>query len=132
MSALWEVHKAVYTALNGVISSAVYAMGNVPDGLATTYAVVGEATAAADDSDQRLGFSIAVVVHTWDSDPDSRGFNQVEPLMGEIYAALNRVNLTFTGYTLTDSFFEFEQANIDSDGLTAHGVQRFRVLVTTD
>lgn len=132
MSALWEVQKAVYAALNGVLSVPVYSMGNAPDNIATTYTVIGEATSTADDSDQRLGFSVGVIVHTWDSDPNSRGFNQVEPVMGEIYDALNRVNLTFTGYTLTDCFFDYEQAIIDSDGLTAHGVQRFRVLLTTN
>lgn len=132
MSALWPVQKAVYETLNAALSVGVYSLGNVPEGLDATYTVVGESTAEADDTDDRLGFSVVTTVHTWDTDDNSRGFNNVKPLMGEIYTALHRVNLSVSGYTVTDCFFEFEQVNIDADGLTAHGAQRVRVLLTTN
>lgn len=132
MSALWAVQEAVFAALDTGLVAPVYSLGNVPDNLATQYAVVGEATAEADDSDGRLGFSVVITVHSWDSDPDSHGFGRVKPLMNDVYTVLNRAALVVSGYTLTDSFFEFEQAMMDPDGLTAHGAQRFRVLLTTN
>lgn len=132
MSALWNVQQAIFSALNGVISRAVYSVGNVPDNTEGVYAVIGEATSAAHDADAQTGFEVTAVVHSWDSDPNSRGTKNVDLLMGEVYDVLNRANLAVTGYTLLDCFFEFEQAMIDPDGLTAHGVQRFRVLLTAN
>lgn len=132
MSALWPVQEAVFAILDAALTVDVHSLGGVPDNLQAVHAVVGEASAEADDSDARLGFSVVTTVHTWDSDPNSHGFGQVKPLMKKVYDALNRVDLAVTGYTLVDCFFEFEQAMMDPDGLTAHGAQRFRVLLTTN
>lgn len=132
MSALWGVQEAVFSALDAALTESVYSLGDVPDNIQTVYAVVGEASAEQHDADGQLGFSVVTTVHIWDSNPENHGFSAVKPLMGEVYDALNRAALAISGYTLIDSFFEFEQAMMDPDGLTAHGAQRFRVLLTTN
>lgn len=131
MSALWELQKAIFAELDGVISQPVFSVGNVPDNTEGVYAVIGEESATAHDADAQTGFEIAVTLHSWDSDPNSRGLKNVKVLMSEIYTQLNRADLSVAGYTVLDCFFEFEQAMIDPDGLTGHGVQRFRVILTT-
>ena len=42
--------------------------------------------------------------------------------------ALDRQALSLTGHNLVLLRFEFSQAMLDPDGLTRHGVQRFRAL----
>lgn len=131
MSALWQVQTAVYGALTAALPTAkIYSIGNAPDSENGVYSVIGDSSAVADDTDQRLGFQVSTTVHTWEFNSSTRGFKNVEARMKEIYQTLNRAALAVSGYTLVDCFFEFEQAMIDSDGLTPHGVQRFKVLLT--
>ena len=131
MSASWELQKAIYTTLEAALVQPVYSLGNVPQAFEGVYVVVGDSTLLPHDSDQQLGFECTIKVDTWDNDPNSRGFNQLKPLMGEVYNALNRATFTVTGYTLVDIQSEFEQPFLDPDGVTTHGVQRFRAILTT-
>lgn len=131
MSALWETQKAVYGLITAALPTRpVFSLGGVPDNFEGSFIVIGDATGAGDDTDQTLGQQVTVTVHTWDFSSTARGMKNVKELMAEVYTVLNRAEFPVSGYTLTDCFFEFEQAMLDSDGLTPHGVQRFRILLT--
>jgi hypothetical protein len=47
--------------------------------------------------------------------------------MGDIYDSLHRASLTVTGYDVVGIDQELSETFIDADGLTRHGVQRFRI-----
>lgn len=131
MSSLWAVQTALLAEMKAAMPTAnVYSVGAVPDNQTGVYYAIGDGFATADDTDGRLGFQVIATVHSWDVTADARGYKNLKKAMSGAYSALHRANLAVTGYTLVDCLFEFEEARIDSDGLTAHGVQRFKILLT--
>lgn len=131
MSAGWNLQKAIYAQLSAALSASVYSLGDVPENLTGLYAVVGDSTLTPHDSDAQLGFDVTVKIDTWDTNDNSRGFGELKPLMGEVYDALNRATFAVDEYTLVDIRQEYEQPFLDPDGVTTHGVQRFRAILTT-
>ena len=132
MSADFEVQKTIYNVLTAGLTVDVYSMGNVTQDIEAVFVVIGSATLIPHDADGQTGFEVTIVIDTWDNVETSKGFGQIKPVMGEIYDLINRADLTVTGYKVLDSMFDFQQSFIDRDGITAHGVQRFRIILTTE
>jgi hypothetical protein len=130
MSASWELQKGIYAVLNAGLSDPVYSLGDVPQDVTGKYVVIGEDTLLPHDADQQTGFDGTIIVHSWDRDAENRGLKDVKEMAGSIYSLLNRGNITVTGYTVLDSVFEFERSMLENDGLTAHNVQRYRIILT--
>jgi len=124
MSAELEIQKAIYSALDSALSINVY--DNVPDNAAAPYVVIGDDTVAEFDTDGERGFEATVTIHTWST---YRGRSQVKEIMSAVYNALHRADLTVQGYNLLGCDFEFSETFLESDGVTRHGVQRFRILI---
>lgn len=124
MSAELEIQKAVFTRLNNVLSIPVY--DNVPDNAQAPYVVVGDDTLVEFDSDGASGFEATVTIHSWSV---YRGRTEVKNIMGLIYDALHRAELNVQGYNLLGCDCEFSETFLESDGVTRHGVQRFRILI---
>lgn len=100
---------------------------DVPQGFNDTqpYVTLYELPMDADDTDNTLGYSVAVNIHTW---VQERTTAQTGDIMQAIYNALHRYDsLQVTGYTVSGIDFEFSTILRDPDGVTKHGVQRFRV-----
>ena len=49
--------------------------------------------------------------------------------MSRIYALLHESDLTISGASLVNLRFEFSDVIKENDGLTTHGIQRFRARV---
>jgi len=49
--------------------------------------------------------------------------------MKEVYNSLNRAEFIIDGYILIDIMQENETVLRDPDGITLHGVQRFRIIL---
>jgi hypothetical protein len=128
MSAV-EVQKAIFAKLTAAPSITTYSQGAVPQNALGLYAVIGNDTLIEWDTDGRTGFDITVTIHSWDSRSGNRGLLGVKALMGSIYAKLHRQALTVTGSTVIGVDQEFAESFIDTDGITAHGVQRFRIIL---
>lgn len=124
MSAELEIQKAVFARLNNVLSIPVY--DNVPDNAQAPYVVIGDDTLVEFDSDGTSGFEATVTVHSWSV---YRGRAEVKNIMGLIYDALHRAELNVQGYNLLGCDCEFSETFLESDGVTRHGVQRFRILI---
>ena len=60
-----------------------------------------------------------------------RGRKNVREIMSAIHTALHRVTLTVTGFTHAGSMFATEVDLVEADGLTRHGIQRFRITLLT-
>jgi hypothetical protein len=125
MSTEWEVQKAVYNAIKAAMPATVPVLDNVPDNQAAPYVSIGDGTDIEWDTDDSYGRETTITVHTWSS---YRGMKEVKELMFLIKTALHNVSLVVTGEKLVLCFWEFSETMLDSDGLTRHGVQRFRLI----
>jgi Protein of unknown function (DUF3168) len=117
------VQKAIHQELSAVLPVPVY--DYVPPDAGNKYVTMGSHTvvdASAKDVD---GQELTIEVHQWDS--THRGRMGVLDMQGRIYNALHDANLTVDGFGLTYIWFEFSTSFLDEDGLTMHGVLRFRV-----
>ena len=127
----WALQQAVFTALSG--DSAVQALvGNparvydhVPQDTTFPYVAMGEVAAADWDTKSEDGMDQTFMVHTWSR---YRGMSEAKRIMGAVVDALDKVALSVTGHDLVQLRFEFSDTFLDEDGLTRHGVQRFRAL----
>ena len=126
MSAEALIDDAIFQALDEALSEPVYGAGNVPDNIKSLYVVIGNNTAIDWSTDGRTGFEVTITIHTWDAISTSRGFYNLKLLMGKVYITLNRVKLSTPGYNALELDYEFSESMLDPDGLTTHGVQRFR------
>lgn len=131
MSARNELQEAIYDKLDADLSVSVIAAGNVPDSTVDQYVVIGLGPDIPWDTDGLLGFEFTVTIHTWDTTAGNRSFVPLNNIMGEISDSLNRAELTVMGYNVIGVDYEFGEPFVDPDGLTRHGVQRFRVYLRT-
>lgn len=121
----------VFTALNGNLTGcAVFdSPPFLPEGAPATtfpYCVIGNDTLSPWDTDDERGAEITLTLHFWSR---AEGFAQVKALMDQAYGLLNRATLTQSGYLVTDCLFEFGESMSDPDGVTKHGVQRYRLTI---
>ncbi len=121
----------VFTALSGNLTGC--AVFDTPPFLpeaapATTfpYCVIGNDTNRAWDTDDSRGAEVTLTLHFWSR---AQGFKQCKALMDQAYGLLNRTAMTKTGYTIVDTLFEFSDVMDDPDGMTKHGVQRYRLTI---
>lgn len=121
MSAL-ALQGAIYTRLS-TGTRTVY--DEVPDTATLPYIVIGNDTIVADNTDSYVGFEATVTIHTWS---DFNGYKEIKTMQDEIYNLLNRHELVITGYNTINCIQEYSEPFLDPDGITRHGVQRFRVL----
>ena len=90
------------------------------------YVVVGEDTHVPWDTDDSTGSESTITVHIWSR---QRGKKETKHIQGLIYEALNRYEMTVTGYHLVTMEWDYSDSVRDPDGLTYHGTSRFRTLV---
>ena len=102
---------------------------HVPQDAAHPYVQVGEIDSTEWDTDTSLGSDATVTIHVWSR---YRGRLQTHEIQDAIYSALHRHALTVTGAQVVTVEFEFADSLLDPDGLTRHGVQRFRILLNQE
>lgn len=124
------VQGMVYAALNGTVTGSVYdGAPELPDGMPAAnfpFVDIGECTVASFDTDETQGAEVTVTLHFWSR---LHGMNQINGLMGEARAALNRKALTASGYHIVDVQHEFSSTIKDPEGTLRHGVARYRVTI---
>jgi len=124
MSAALELQKSIYKRLNNGASFWVF--DDVPQDQAKPFIVVGDDTLIEYDSDGKTGFECTITIHTWS---DYQGMAEIKAMQSEIYDLLHRAEFSVIGYNLINCTFEFADSFLDSNGVTRHGVQRFRVIL---
>ncbi len=90
------------------------------------YLTIGEDTFTPWDDDFTQGYESELNVHTWSR---YRGRKEVKEIQQTIYDALHRHSISIAGYATINLHFEFADSVRDPDGLTHHGVSRFRLLI---
>lgn len=125
MSFSADTQKAIYDALI-LASLGVPVYGDPQKDASYPYIVVGDDSFAPFDTDTSTGFDAIATIHVWDN---YKGYKRIKNISGDVYAALNRANLSITGYTVLDCMFDSSDYFLDTDGKTRHGVISFRLLI---
>ena len=132
MSYATAAQQAIFNALNGEIGPTVYdAAPFLPEGAPSTsfpYVVIGDDTFAPWDTDDSTGANVTVTLHIWTR---AESHKPGKAIADAIYATLHRQQLTLTGYSFTDCQLQFAEFMRDPDGVTRHGVLRYRLTFTT-
>lgn len=129
----WELQKAVYSKLTGA-SITDYA-GNaitgvfdeVPTGTAYPYVVIGDETATNISAKDKDLHEHTLTIHIWSQ---YRGNRDIKEIMEQVYTALNDVDYTVSGASGVNLKHEFQTTLTEGDGITRHGVMRFRAVVS--
>ena len=128
----WALQQAIYTALTG--DSTLMAMitgvhDHVPQETAFPYVTIGESTARDWRTVGRKGAEATLILHAWSR---SRGRKQAKQIIAEIQRIIDDANLTVPGHVLVWLRFEFAETILHDDGLTYHGITRFRAITHTE
>lgn len=105
-------------------SPAVY--DHVPQDATFPYEVVGEPTGVDHDTDTTLGWDAEVTLHQWSR---FRGFEEVERIQRENDEALNRAEPVVVDGRIVTLHRVSVDGVLDDDGLTRHGIHRYRAIV---
>ena len=98
----------------------------VPESTAFPYVKIGEQTMVDNGTKDKKGSDFTIVVHTFSR---YRGSVEIKNIMSVVYDILHESSLSVSGASLVNMRFEFSDIIKENDGLTTHGVQRFRVFV---
>jgi hypothetical protein len=116
MSAL-DLQKAIYDTLNGQLSCVV--LQNVPQGQPFPYCTIGDDTVSDWSTDGENGYDCTITVHTWSR---SGSMAETKTIQSEIYDTMHRIRALNALI-----WFDYSDVLSDPDGLTYHGVMRFRL-----
>lgn len=128
VSAETALQQAIYTALTGNASLMAAITGvhdSVGEATGFPYVTIGDGTAIPWDTKTSDGQEHTVTIHTW---TQYRGRKQTKEIMDLVYSVLHNSALTVVGHQTVLCQFDFSETLKDPDGVTHHGVQRFRVL----
>ena len=89
------------------------------------YVTIGQASIADWSTGTEAGAEHRLLIDVWSREPGKR---QCYEIMDAIEAALHDAALTLDGHVLVNLRFEFADARRDPDGITYHGVVRFRAV----
>ena len=127
----FELQKTIFTTLNSdsTITSTFSATvhDHVPQGTSFPYIVIGEETMTDESSAKTLDFNnFTLTIHIFSR---NRGRKEAKQIMARIHELLHNQNLSVTGANHINTRFEFSDVIKENDGLTYHGVQRFRTIL---
>lgn len=124
-----QLQKTVFDTLDGDsnLQSKVSDVYNfVPQNTTYPYVQVGD-DSMADNSTKNLDGNIhSIMIHTWSR---YRGDKEAKEIMARIYELLHNSSLSVSGASLVNARFETSDILNDPDGITKHGVQRFRFVI---
>ena len=126
-----NVQKAIFSTLSAdsTLDSLIgnnKILDDVPQGTGYPYVQIGEETtidAGVKDADAQ---EYTLTVHIWSR---YRGNKETKEIAERIYTLLHNSAISVTGASLANIRNEFFTVLVDDDGLTRHGVMRFRAIV---
>lgn len=126
--ASWPLQQAVYDALtadSGVSGLVAGIHDYAPEDGPFPYIQLGEEALQDWSTKDVAGGEHTLTLHIWSQ---QRGHKQVKAIMTAVHDALHEASLTLSGYRLVMLRFTFGEILRDPDGVTHHGVMRFRAL----
>ena len=126
-----NVQKAIFSTLSAD-SSLDSLVGNnkilddVPQGTNYPYVQIGEETSIDAGLKDKEAQEYTLTIHIWSR---YRGNKETKEIAERIYTLLHNGAISVTGASLANISNEFFTILIDDDGITRHGVMRFRAIV---
>ena len=125
----FELQTAIYSALS-VDSNLTSTLGasvfdEVPDQSSYPFVALGEETVVEYDTKDLDGASHTINIHVWSQ---YKGAKETKQIMDRIHTLLHDSSLSVSGFNLIRMQFEFSDIMRDPDGVTRHGVMRFRAI----
>jgi len=126
----FALQERIYSTLSGdstltsTLGAAVY--DDVPENSAYPFVSLGEATASDYSTYDLSGSQTTMTIHIWSQ---YKGAKEVKNIMDRVHTLLHDKTLTVTGFNLINLRFEFIDTLQDPDGITRHGVMRFRAVM---
>ena len=126
----FALQEKIYTTLNSdsnltsTQGAAVY--DEVPENSAFPYVQIGGESTADFSTKDLTGSEVTINLDVWSQ---YKGSKEVKNLMDRVHTLLHDSSLTVTGHNLVNLRFEFGDVLRDPDGITRHGVMRFRAVM---
>lgn len=125
----FQLQSSIYTALNvsaitSTLSCGVY--DEVIEGNTYPFINIGEDTVIDYGTKDLDGGDFTVNIHIWSQ---YKGSKETKEIMDKVHDLLHDSNLSVTGFNLINLRFEFSDIMRDTDGVTRHGVMRFRAII---
>ena len=118
------------TSLLNTYASAAAVFTHVPQDLELyPYVVMLDLAMDNADNDAEFAFDGVFNVHSWS---DQRNMDVIGAIQKAVYDALHHAEFTMADYSLVDIHQEFSTILHDPDGITMHGVQRYRIQIETE
>lgn len=124
----FQLQSAIYTALNVNAITATLNCGvydEVIEGNSYPFITLGEETAIDYSTNNLVGAETTINIHIWSR---YKGSKQTKEIMDKVHDLLHDVSLTVSGVNLINLRFEYSDILRDPDGITRHGVMRFRAI----
>ena len=99
---------------------------DVPEGTLYPYVVLGEETAVNNGTKNLDGVEHTLTIHAWSQ---YMGRREIKEIMQSVYENLHNTAISVTGASLVNIRQEFNTTLAEQDGITRHGVMRFRAVV---
>ena len=125
----FQLQQAIFSALNVSAVTSDLSCGvfdDVPQNASYPYIALGEETAVDFSVKDIQGWDLTVNIHVWSQ---YKGSKETKQIMDKIHDLLHNINLSVTGFNLINLRFEFSDIMRDPDGITTHGVMRFRAII---
>ena len=125
----FQLQTAIYAALNVSAITTTLACGvydEVTEGNTYPFISLGEETTIDFSTKTSVGSETTINIHIWSQ---YKGSKQTKEIMDKVHDLLHDINLTVTGFNLINLRFEFSDIMRDTDGVTRHGVMRFRAII---
>lgn len=129
---LERLQRAIYLALTGserLMAQVEGVYDATPQDETFPYVTFAADSEEQWDTDDSHGFEAIAEIHVWSQ---YRGQGEVKRIQQSIYNALHDVSLTVIRHHVVLCLWESAQQFVDPDGLTRHGVQRFRVILVQE
>lgn len=126
----FPLQEALYSRLNGDSTLGGLITGvydAVPDDTALPIVVIGPASTSDDGSKTLDARDYIFNVDVWS---DYRGMKETKNISQRVYTLLHEHDLSVSGASLIDLRCEFSSEVLENDGVTRHGVMRFRAFIT--
>ena len=124
----FALQSSIYTALNVYAITSTLACGvydEVVEGNSYPFITLGEETAIDYSTNNLVGAETTINIHIWSR---YKGSKQTKEIMDKVHDLLHDVSLTVSGVNLINLRFEYSDIMRDPDGITRHGVMRFRAI----
>lgn len=129
---------ALQTSVYGLLTAPAIIVGGITipvydsaaDNVDPPYIIIGDDEAIEFDTDGEIGAEVALTLHVFTGgNSDNLGRSQAKRVLAQIYSRLHRAEFSVSGYHLIGCEWQFSRVDPDPDGVTMHGVSRFRVFL---